>query len=741
MITLGHYLVLASFLFTVGLIGALTRKSAIIVFLSVELMLNSVNLIFLALGRYFGQLEGALFVFFVMAVSAAEAAVGVAITVAFIRRNKTTAHRCGEFDEVVKRMSQRIKESTNQDAIKQPAARPSLSWAGLFFVGSSWLVASLVFSSRRRSHDSSKPALADTRAAAAGRLRQRGVRVEVGEGPAERDLGGGAGVHGAVAWRWRCGTSSRCGPRTGLLALAWGGLPANITADAVHHSFSLHLAPWLPVGDFTTGLGTVGHFCAGLALRAGPLSAVMLFVVTFVGFLIHVYSVGYMAHDKGYFRYFSYLNLFMAMMLTLVLGGNYLVMFIGWEGVGLCSYLLIGFYYQKDYCADAGKKAFLTNRIGDMGFAAGLMLILYYFGTLDIGKVNEMASMGVLGAHPWVITASAILLFVGATGKSAQMPLYVWLPDAMAGPTPVSALIHAATMVTSGVYLVARSNGLYSMSPTALMVVAGVGCLTALFAASIGLVQNDIKKVLAYSTVSQLGYMFLGVGVGAYAAGIFHLYTHAFFKALLFLGSGAVIHAMSGEQDIRKMGQLWGKIPQTYRTFLIGCIAIAGIPPLAGFFSKDEILWQALVSGDGPGKFSSAYATTLFWVGVGAATMTAFYMFRLLYLTFFNGDRVTRRGEAPPAREPQGDDGAAVDPGHRVHRVRLGGTAQAVDGERERVGALAGAGTLSAGGPRGARRPRHTYLRRPPRNISWGRRPRLPSMPSSTTRRVWSGAP
>ena len=240
-----------------------------------------------------------------------------------------------------------------------------------------------------------------------------------------------------------------------------------------------------------------------------------------------------------------------------------------------------------------------------------------------------------------MITASAILLFVGATGKSAQMPLYVWLPDAMAGPTPVSALIHAATMVTSGVYLVARSNGLYSMSPTALMVVAGVGCLTALFAASIGLVQNDIKKVLAYSTVSQLGYMFLGVGVGAYASGIFHLYTHAFFKALLFLGSGAVIHAMSGEQDIRKMGQLWGKIPQTSKVFLIGCVAIAGIPPLAGFFSKDEILWQALVSGGGPGKFSSAFATTLFWVGVGAATMTAFYMFRLLYLTFFNSDRVS----------------------------------------------------------------------------------------------------
>ncbi len=431
-----------------------------------------------------------------------------------------------------------------------------------------------------------------------------------------------------------------------LWATNWGSVPervGNVTVDAAHHAFALHLAPWLPVGDFLTGLGGRGHFNVEWLFVLDPLSAVMLFVVTFVGFLIHVYSVGYMAHDQGYFRYFAYLNLFMAMMLTLVLGGNYLVMFIGWEGVGLCSYLLIGFYYTKDSCADAGKKAFLTNRIGDMGFAAGLMLILYYFGTLDMAQVNAIAVGGTI--PPWVITASAILLFVGATGKSAQMPLYVWLPDAMAGPTPVSALIHAATMVTSGVYLVARSNGLFSMSPTALTVVAGVGCFTALFAASIGLVQNDIKKVLAYSTVSQLGYMFLGVGVGAYAAGVFHLYTHAFFKALLFLGSGAVIHAMSGEQDIRKMGQLFQKIPQTYRTFLIGCIAIAGIPLFSGFFSKDEILWKALTSGDGPGKFGPLYSKVLFLVGASAALMTAFYMFRLLYVTFFNSDRVSEEAK------------------------------------------------------------------------------------------------
>ena len=422
-------------------------------------------------------------------------------------------------------------------------------------------------------------------------------------------------------------------------------LPASVTVDAEHHSLSYTLGEWIEGGEFTTGTGAAAKFTAAWKFVLDPLSAVMLFVVAFIGFLIHVYSVGYMAHDEGYWRYFSYLNLFMAMMLTLVLGGNYLVMFVGWEGVGLCSYLLIGFYYKKDFCADAGKKAFLTNRIGDMGFAAGLMLILYWFGTLDLAKVNELAAGGASGVPAAVITAAALLLFVGATGKSAQVPLYVWLPDAMAGPTPVSALIHAATMVTSGVYLVARSNGLYSMSPTALGVVAGVGCLTALFAASIGLVQNDIKKVLAYSTVSQLGYMFLGVGVGAYAAGVFHLYTHAFFKALLFLGSGSVIHAMSGEQDIRKMGQLWSRIPHTARTFLIGCIAIAGIPPLSGFFSKDEILWMALVSDHGVGHFPPLYAKALFFVGVLTATMTAFYMFRLFYLTFFGNKNIAHEAE------------------------------------------------------------------------------------------------
>ncbi|MEJ2367165.1 MAG: NADH-quinone oxidoreductase subunit L [Acidobacteriota bacterium] len=467
----------------------------------------------------------------------------------------------------------------------------------------------------------------------------------------------GALINGVVGWKWehtgRKWITLTALLSTGLsLALAlWNivwlysldfaklpSLPSNVTVDPAHHSLSLLLGQWLPVGSFTTGTGQTGHFMVNWLFVLDPLAAIMLFVVTFVGFMIHVYSVGYMAHDHGYFRFFAYLNLFMAMMLTLVLGGNYLVMFIGWEGVGLCSYLLIGFYYEKDFCADAGKKAFLTNRIGDMGFAAALMLMLYWFGTLNMSQVNHLAVSGTIPG--WVLTAVGLLLFAGATGKSAQIPLYVWLPDAMAGPTPVSALIHAATMVTSGVYLIARSNGIYSMSPTALMVVAGVGCATAFFAATIGLVQNDIKKVLAYSTVSQLGYMFLGVGVGAYAAGVFHLYTHAFFKGLLFLGAGSVIHAMGGVQDIRKMGRLFKKIPHTAWTFILASLAISGIPLFSGFFSKDEVLWQALNGNSGPGHFPKDYAVVLWAVGVAAALLTAFYMFRLVYLTFFNSDRV-----------------------------------------------------------------------------------------------------
>src|SRR5438093_661738 len=377
-----------------------------------------------------------------------------------------------------------------------------------------------------------------------------------------------------------------------------------------------------------------GGIGADLAFQLDPLSIVMLLVVTWVGFLIHIYSVGYMAHEEGYWRYFSYLNLFLAEMLVLVLGSNYLVMFVGWEGVGLCSYLLIGFYYDKEFAAAAGKKAFIVNRIGDFGFLVAMFLMFANFSSVDFAHVSAAAMRG---ADPRILTAICLLLFLGATGKSAQIPLYVWLPDAMAGPTPVSALIHAATMVTAGVYMVARSNVLYRLAPNAMMVVAIIGGLTALFAATIGIRQFDIKKVLAYSTVSQLGFMFIGVGVGAFTAGIFHLITHAFFKACLFLGSGSVIHAMSGEQDIRRMGGLWKKIPITAWTFLIATIAIAGFPPLSGFFSKDEILASALAN-----PYFPDLGVWIWAIGTVAALFTAFYMFRLFFLTFGGSFRGTQ---------------------------------------------------------------------------------------------------
>ncbi|MFI5184012.1 MAG: NADH-quinone oxidoreductase subunit L, partial [Vicinamibacteria bacterium] len=387
---------------------------------------------------------------------------------------------------------------------------------------------------------------------------------------------------------------------------------------------------WLSSGAAETAVhGTAGTtpFQVDWAYQVDPLSSVMVLVVTFVGLLIHIYSTGYMSHDPGYARFMSYMNLFMFAMLTLVLGANYLVLFVGWEGVGLCSYLLIGFWFEKDSAADAGKKAFIVNRIGDAGFLLGVFLIFVTFGTLDFHRVLEAAAeMPVETAWGGTLTFIALCLFVGACGKSAQVPLYVWLPDAMEGPTPVSALIHAATMVTAGVYMVARSSAIFARAPHALFVVAVVGAFTAILAASIGLVQNDIKRVLAYSTVSQLGYMFLACGVGAFAAGIFHLMTHAFFKALLFLGSGSVIHGMSGEQDMRKMGGLRSKMPVTHLVMLEGCIAIAGIPPLAGFFSKDEILWSAFKIG--------GYGRIVWTVGFVAAAMTAFYMFRLYHMTF-----------------------------------------------------------------------------------------------------------
>ncbi len=412
-----------------------------------------------------------------------------------------------------------------------------------------------------------------------------------------------------------------------LLASAWAvlalaGLPEGSRAIVQQ------VAPWIESGALA----------APFTLRLDPLAAVMVLVVTGVGFLIHVYSTAYM-HDERpseYARYFSYLNLFAAFMLVLVLGANFLVMFVGWEGVGLCSYLLIGFWFTRKSASDAGKKAFIVNRIGDFGFLLGVFLIWVAFGTLDFQEVAGLAAQAPPEAAFGTVSLAALLLFAGATGKSAQIPLYVWLPDAMEGPTPVSALIHAATMVTAGVYMIGRNAVLFAHAPIALGVVAAVGVATALMAGTIGLVQTDIKRVLAYSTVSQLGLMFVAMGVGAFAAGIFHLYTHAFFKALLFLASGAVIHALAGEQDIRKMGGLKGELPVTYWTFLVGALAISGVPLLSGFFSKDEILWKAYAGGH-----------TLVWaVAVVASLLTAIYMFRLVFLTFHGSRASASRGLA-----------------------------------------------------------------------------------------------
>jgi NADH-quinone oxidoreductase subunit L len=375
-----------------------------------------------------------------------------------------------------------------------------------------------------------------------------------------------------------------------------------------------------------------GNFAVDFAFYLDQLSLVMLLVVTGVGFLIHIYSVGYMWEDSGYYRFFSYLNLFMFFMLTLVLANNYLLMFIGWEGVGLASYLLIGFWFTKDSAASAGKKAFIVNRIGDFGFLIGLLLMIQHFGSLTFTQVfDQVKPMSPETAGAGLLTAIGILLMVGACGKSAQIPLYIWLPDAMEGPTPVSALIHAATMVTAGVYMVSRSHVIFERAPSALTVVAVIGTLTAFFAATIGITQTDIKKVLAYSTVSQLGYMFMACGVGAFSAGIFHLMTHAFFKGLLFLAAGSVIHAVGGEQDMRRMGGLRAKLPWTFWTMTAGTLAIAGIPGLAGFFSKDAILWRA---------YQASWAYWL--VGVVTAFITSFYMFRLWFMTFFG----QYRGEA-----------------------------------------------------------------------------------------------
>jgi NADH-quinone oxidoreductase subunit L len=408
----------------------------------------------------------------------------------------------------------------------------------------------------------------------------------------------------------------------GLPILAFG------TAIAAFQSFQ---AAGVPLVETAFRWALIGDFAFEVTFYLDRLSSVMVLIVTGVGSLIHVYSTGYMKEDASYARYFAYLNLFLFFMLLLVLGRSLLVLFVGWEGVGLASYLLIGFWFEDSVKAAAGKKAFITNRIGDAGFLLGMFVIYSTLGTLEMDQVNAAFAGPVLPA----VSASLIgvLLFIGATGKSAQIPLHVWLPDAMAGPTPVSALIHAATMVTAGVYLVARLSGVYMHAPEASEVIAVIGVLTAFFAATIAVVQTDIKKVLAYSTISQLGFMFLALGVGAYGVAVFHLYTHAFFKACLFLGAGSVIHAMGGEQDVRKMGGLYRKIPWTFGTFAVATAAIAGLPPLAGFFSKDEILWFAFASEAGGQTWLWALASF-------TALLTSFYMFRLLWLTFFGKPRM-----------------------------------------------------------------------------------------------------
>ncbi|MBL7888877.1 MAG: NADH-quinone oxidoreductase subunit L [Bacteroidia bacterium] len=418
------------------------------------------------------------------------------------------------------------------------------------------------------------------------------------------------------------------------------GLVGTIASGVVLTAFAVSLGIFFELGGQTEKSVTIdlfswisaGKLSIPFSFLVDPLSSLFLLIITGIGFLIHLYSIGYMHDDEGFSRFFAYLNLFVFFMLLLVLGSNYLIMFVGWEGVGLCSYLLIGFWFKNTAYNNAAKKAFIMNRIGDLGFLLGIILIFVTFGSISYGDVFEQAKH-FIGDNS-VITAIALLLFIGAMGKSAQLPLYTWLPDAMAGPTPVSALIHAATMVTAGIYMVSRSNILYTLSPFAMEVVAVVGVCTALFAATIGLAQNDIKKVLAYSTVSQLGYMFLALGVGAYTGAVFHVMTHAFFKALLFLGAGSVIHAMSGEQDIRKMGGLKKYIPITHLTFLLGTLAIVGFPGFSGFFSKDEILAHAW-----------EHNKLLWFLGVLGAAMTTFYMFRLYFLTFKGSFRGTHEQE------------------------------------------------------------------------------------------------
>jgi NADH-quinone oxidoreductase subunit L len=430
-------------------------------------------------------------------------------------------------------------------------------------------------------------------------------------------------INGLLGRRFSKGTVNAVAIGSVALSFAWV-LKTIFALSPLAGAYSEHYFTWIRSGALNIGCD----------FAVDRLTIVMLLVVTGVGAVIHVYSIGYMAHEGGYYRFFAFLNLFMFFMLVLVLASNYLVMFVGWEGVGLCSYLLIGFYFDKKFATDAGNKAFIVNRIGDVGFSLAMFYMVKNFGSLDFATVFKQAP----GAPEATLTIIGLLLMLGACGKSAQLPLYVWLPDAMAGPTPVSALIHAATMVTAGVYMTARSWAIYTHAPAAMNTIAIIGLATAFFAATIGLAQNDIKKVFAYSTVSQLGYMFLGVGCGAFSAGIYHLVTHAFFKALLFLGAGSVIHALSGEQDLRHMGGLRKKIPWTYATMMCAAVAIAGVPPFSGFFSKDAILVAA-----------HQHAPWMYWLGTLTAGITAFYVFRAIFLAFFGEYRGDKHAhESPP---------------------------------------------------------------------------------------------
>jgi NADH-quinone oxidoreductase subunit L len=468
----------------------------------------------------------------------------------------------------------------------------------------------------------------------------------------------GAAINGLLGVRWYgrvAAAAVACGSMVAAFILALVSVSGLLQRAPAARFSEIRLGPWIPSIPLATSTG-IGRFSVDWSFLLDPLAAVMILVVTGIGLLIHLYATAYMIDEPrgGYARFFCYLNLFCAFMLLLVLGSNFPVMFIGWEGVGLCSYLLIGFWYEKGSAANAGFKAFVTNRLGDWGFLLGILAVFFLFGTLEFRAVaSQVASWPIESGHFGALSLVCLLLFIGATGKSAQIPLYVWLPDAMEGPTPVSALIHAATMVTAGVYMVARNAVLFSHAPLVLTIVAIVGALTALMAATIGLVQHDIKRVLAYSTMSQIGQMFLAAGVGAFSASIFHLMTHAFFKALLFLGSGAVIHAMAGEQDMRRMGNLRRYLPVTFVTMMVGALAMAGIPPLAGFFSKDEILTQT---------FARNHA--LWLLGSLTAFLTALYMFRLIALTFYGAYRGPAWSQ--PAGNVAGPSAAAMAREHGV---------------------------------------------------------------------------